>query len=61
MSIAESALETTPVMVRWLSVHHTFSWIASVSRGSMSFTTGRNSLVMAVTTACGRKPPPVSP
>ncbi|MND04759.1 hypothetical protein D3C83_251750 [compost metagenome] len=54
MSMAESALETTPVIERWFSFHHTFSWIASVSRGSMSFTIGRNSFSIAVTIANGR-------
>ena len=37
-------------MERWLSVHQTFSWIASVSRGSMSFTRSRNSFSSAATT-----------
>ncbi|MNC90844.1 hypothetical protein D3C83_69970 [compost metagenome] len=54
ISMHESALETTPVMLRWFIFHHTFSWIASVSRGSMSLITGRNSLLIAVVTESGR-------
>jgi hypothetical protein len=59
--VTRAAEEMTPVIDLWLSFHHTFSWIASVSRASMSLMTGNTSFSIAVTTASGRYAPPVKP